>query len=252
MRIGYVSPDFRQHALISYFEPVLANHDPRQVEVFCYAEAPQPDDVTIRLQKLAHHWRSIRGLTSVQAAQLIRDDGIDILVDLAGHTAGNRLDIFALKPAPIQATWLGYLNTTGLSTIDYRLSDDMLDPPGQPVRDTEELFRLPGGFCCFQPWPNAPAVNSLPALERGYLTFGSLHNLFKLNGSVYDLWSRVLQALPNARLLMFRDTLKGERWSACARSLLSVASKRTDWTCGVDWTATDNCRTAPPEHLWGD
>ena len=209
LRVGYVSADFREHALLRYFEPVLAHHDPAEVEVTCYAEAPHPDAATAQLQGLAHHWRAVRGLNAAQAAQLIRDDRIDILVDLAGHTAGNRLDIFALKPAPIQATWLGYLNTTGLSTTDYRITDDVLDPPSEPVRDTEELMRLPRGFCCFLPRPGSPAVGPLPALQRGHLTFGSLHSLFKLNSTVYDLWSRVLHALPSARLLVFRDTLTG-------------------------------------------
>ena len=114
LRIGYVSPDLRQHALARYFEPVLANHDPRQVEVFCYAEVAVPDAVTKAMQKLAHHWRWTSGQTDSQIIERIRADGIDILVDLAGHTDKNRLRVFAQKPAPVQATWMGYLNTTGL------------------------------------------------------------------------------------------------------------------------------------------
>jgi protein O-GlcNAc transferase len=207
LRIGYVSPDLRQHALVRYFEPVLAHHDPRQVHAICYAEIAKPDIVTSRLQKLAHGWFSTCRLTDDQIAQRIRDDRIDILVDLAGHTGNHRLGVFARKPAPVQATWLGYLNTTGLSTMDYRLTDDVLDPPGQPVRDTEELFRLPGGMCCFARLVDAPEVAPLPALQRGFLTFGSLHSLFKFNGRVFDLWSEVLKALPTSRLVMYRDTL---------------------------------------------
>ena len=149
LRIGYVSPDLRQHAVMRYFEPVLVHHDPRQVEVFCYAEVANPDAVTARVQALAHHWRWTFGKSATRVAEEICADDIDILVDLAGHTAKNRLDVFAHKPAPVQATWLGYPNTTGLTTIDYRLTDDVMDPPGQPVLDTEELFRLPGGMCCF-------------------------------------------------------------------------------------------------------
>jgi predicted O-linked N-acetylglucosamine transferase (SPINDLY family) len=129
--------------------------------------------------------------------------------------------IFAHKPAPVQVTWLGYMNTTGLKAVDYRLTDNVLDLPEQgsgdtsqgldstPIRDTEELIRLPHGFCCFAAPGHAPPVSPLPALERGGLTFGSLHNLFKLNSRVFDLWCRLLQALPSARLLMFRDTLTG-------------------------------------------
>jgi protein O-GlcNAc transferase len=209
LRIGYVSPDFRIHPLARYFEPVLANHDPDRVQVFCYAEVAVPDAVTKRMQNLAHLWRSSWCLSDAEVAEQIRKDHIDILVDLAGHTAGNRMGVFAHKPAPVQATWLGYMNTTGLRTVDYRLTDNVLDPAGQPVRDTEELVRLPGGFCCFAPPADAPPVSPLPALRRGHLTFGSLHNLFKLNSRVFDLWSQLLTALPTARLLMFRDTLIG-------------------------------------------
>jgi len=209
LRVGYVSPDFRIHPLARYLEPVLAHHDANQVEVFCYAEVAVPDAVTRRLQNLTNGWRWTTGRSDTQLVEQIRGDKIDILVDLAGHTAGNRLPIFAHKPAPVQATWLGYMNTTGLTTVDCRLTDNVLDPRGQPVRDTEELMRLPGGFCCFAPPADSPVVSPLPALRRGQLTFGSLHNLFKLNSRVFDLWSQLLKALPVARLLMFRDTLTG-------------------------------------------
>jgi predicted O-linked N-acetylglucosamine transferase (SPINDLY family) len=207
LRVGYVSPDLRQHALTRYFEPVLAHHDPEVVEAICYAEVARPDPCTLRLQKLAHGWRSTCRLTDAQIAQQIRDDRIDILVDLAGHTGNHRLGVFAMKPAPIQATWLGYLNTTGLTTMDYRITDDVLDPHGEPVRDTEELLRLPSGMCCFARPVDASDIALLPALRRGYLTFGSLTSLFKLNGRVFDMWSDVLKSMPSSKLLMFRDTL---------------------------------------------
>jgi predicted O-linked N-acetylglucosamine transferase (SPINDLY family) len=163
--------------------------------------------MTAHLRSLAHFWRWTCGKSASQVAEEILADGIDILVDLAGHTAKNRLDIFALKPAPVQATWLGYLNTTGLTTVDYRLTDAVLDPPGFRILDTEELFRLPCCVCCFAPPVDAPAVAPLPALRRNHVTFGSLHALYKLNAEVYDLWCQVLKALPTARLLMFRDSL---------------------------------------------
>jgi predicted O-linked N-acetylglucosamine transferase (SPINDLY family) len=207
LRVGYISPDLRYHPLSRYFEPVLAHHDPEKVETFCYAEVLFPDSVTKRLEKLAHGWYSTCHQTDAQVAQRIRADKIEILVDLAGHTANNRLGVLAYKPAPIQATWLGYMNTTGLSCVDYRITDDVLDPVGEPVRDTEELLRLPSGMCCFAPPAEAPEVSCLPAKRRGYVTFGSLHNLFKLNGKVFDLWSQILQALPDARLLVFRDMM---------------------------------------------
>jgi predicted O-linked N-acetylglucosamine transferase (SPINDLY family) len=208
LRIGYISPDFRAHPLCSYFEPVLANHDREQFQVFCYAEVAAPDHFTERLQKLVSGWYWTCNKADADVAQRIRDDGIDILVDLAGHTANNRLGVLAHKPAPVQATWLGYLNTTGLTTVDYRLTDDVLDPLGKTaVRDTEQLWRLPNGMCCFEVLVEAPELTPLPALDRGYVTFGSVHNLFKLNPFVFDLWSRVLDAVPTAHLLVFRDMM---------------------------------------------
>ena len=236
LRVGYVSPDLRFHALTRYFEPVLAHHDPSQVEVYCYAEVVHPDEVTLRLKEHAHGWRSTCGLSDVQVAEMIRADGIDILVDLAGHTAGTRLRIFGLKPAPVQASWLGYLNTTGLATVDYRITDEILDPSGESTLGTEELVRLPHGFCCFAPPKNAPALSPLPALTRGYLTFGSLHNLFKLNAQVFDLWSRLLRALPKARLLMFRDTLSGTARSAYVQEFVQrgIEAERLDFRRAAD------------------
>jgi len=230
LRIGYVSGDLRAHALARYIEPVLAHHDPRRVEVFCYAQVGIPDAVTTRLQSLVQNWRWTCALTDAQLAQQIRDDRIDILVDLAGHTADNRLCVFARKPAPIQVTWLGYMNTTGLTTIDYRLTDDVLDPPGAPVRDTEELMRLPGGACCFAAPLDAPAVTLLPALARKYLTFGSLLSLFKVNVGVFDLWSQLLKAVPRARLLMFHHTLTDTAQAHIRRQFTDrgISSERLD------------------------
>jgi predicted O-linked N-acetylglucosamine transferase (SPINDLY family) len=207
LRIGYLSPDLRDHALIRYLEPVLTHHDRQRFEVFCFAEVARPDAVTVRLQGLVQGWRWTHKLSANDVARRIREDKIDILVDLAGHTCNNRLDVFAEKPAPVQATWLGYMNTTGLTGVDYRLTDDVLDPPGPPVRDTEELLRLPGGMCCFAPPPDAPEVGPLPASARKHLTFGSLNGLLKVNAAVLDLWASVLEAIPNARLLMFHNTL---------------------------------------------
>jgi predicted O-linked N-acetylglucosamine transferase (SPINDLY family) len=209
LRVGYVSPDFRGHALAYFFEPILAHHDPRQVEAVCYAEVPFPDAMTARLRSLAHAWRSTCGLSDAAVAGLVRDDRIDILVDLAGHTANHRLRAFAHTPAPVQVTYLGYPNTTGLTAIAYRLTDAVADPPGEPVRHTEELVRLPAGFRSYAPPGDAPAVTPLPARKAGHVTFGSFHNLAKLNAGVLDLWCRVLHAIPSARLVVFRHTLTG-------------------------------------------
>jgi predicted O-linked N-acetylglucosamine transferase (SPINDLY family) len=129
---------------------------------------------------------------------------------VAGHTSGNRLGVFARKPAPVQITYLGYPNTTGLTTIDYRLSDAIADPPGEPRRHSEAIYRLPGCFCCFAPHRNAPGVTALPALKSRQLTFGSLHKLLKLNDKVLDLWCEILRAVPSSRLLVCGQTLQGE------------------------------------------
>jgi predicted O-linked N-acetylglucosamine transferase (SPINDLY family) len=149
------------------------------------------------------------GLTDAAVAQLVRDDRIDILVDLCGHT-GCRLGVFARRPAPVQVTYLGYPNTTGLSAMDYRLTDAVADPPGEPVCHTEELVRLPGGFCCYAPPAGIPEPNPLPAQVAGFLTFGSLHKLAKLNDRVIDLWCALLRPVPSSRLLLFRDNLRGQ------------------------------------------
>jgi protein O-GlcNAc transferase len=209
LRVGYVSPDFYRHAAAHFLEPILRHHDPRQVEVFCYAEVAAPDAVTARFQSYAHAWRWTFGQSDAELIRQIQADGIDILVDAAGHSAHNRLLVFAHQPAPIQITGIGYPNTTGLSSIDYRLTDALTDPPGEPVRHSEELLRLPLAFCYATP-DIAPEVTPLPALTRGYVTFGSLHNLAKLNGAVLDLWAALLEELPSARLVIFRHLLQGQ------------------------------------------
>jgi predicted O-linked N-acetylglucosamine transferase (SPINDLY family) len=209
LRIGYMSPDLYHHAVASFLEPVLAHHDPTRVEIYCYAEVFAPDAVTTRLRSHARGWTFTCGLSDAELADRVRADGIDILVDLAGHTANSRLRVFGLRPAPVQVSYLGYPATTGLETIDYRLTDAVADPPGEPSCHTEDLWRLPGGFCCWAPPANAPNVSEPPSQPSGYLTFGALHNLAKLNGAVLDLWCAVLRAVPTSRLKLFRHTLQG-------------------------------------------
>ena len=203
LRIGYVSPDFRRHSVAYFAEPLLEHHDRAAFEVYCYAELAKLDDTSHRFKKLADHWRNTVGQGDRQVAAQIRADKIDILVDLAGHTAGNRLCAFALKPAPIQVTWLGYPGTTGLDAMDYRLTDAVCDPPGEADRwHSENLIRLPNGFLCFRPDESAPAVAPPPCLVNGYPTFGSFNNPAKISEPVIEIWSALMRRLPDARLLL--------------------------------------------------
>jgi predicted O-linked N-acetylglucosamine transferase (SPINDLY family) len=208
LRVGYVSPDFRAHPVGRFIEPVLRNHDANRFEVFCYDEFLRPPDpLTARLQAHVRHWRNTRHRSDDDVAAQVRADGIDILVDLAGHTGSNRLGLFARKPAPIQMTWLGYPNTTGVPAIDYLITDGVADPPAEPVLFTEQPLRLPHGFCAFAPRDNTPPVSPAPALRNGHVTFGALHNQAKLNRRVLALWAQVLNAVPTSKLLIARHTL---------------------------------------------
>ncbi len=200
LRLGYVSPDFREHVMGSYIEPVLAAHDRGRFEVFCYADVPHPDERTLRIQQLADHWRSLVGVSDERAAELIRQDRIDLLIDLAGHTGNNRLLVFARKPAPVQATHFGCPTTTGLAAMDYRLTDAPTDPPGtaEPFH-TETLYRLAGFSWHYVP-PEGLEVGELPARRTGHVALASFNQLAKLTPEVIAVWSRILAALPTARL----------------------------------------------------
>lgn len=201
LRLGYVSPDFRRHAVAFFLEPILESHDRTQFEVFCYSDVVAPDAVTDRLAGLADHWRPVCGLSDEALAELVREDRIDILVDLAGHTAQNRLLAFARKPAPIQVNWLGYPNTTGLRTMDYRITDARADPPGWNEHlHTERLARLPEVFLCYRPPGEAPEPGELD--KAGEICFGAAHSMAKLNPPLLGLWARLLARVPRSRLLL--------------------------------------------------
>jgi predicted O-linked N-acetylglucosamine transferase (SPINDLY family) len=203
LRIGYVSPDFRNHAVGLNLLPLFRQHDRGQFEITCYAQTPSPDAMTAEFQQNADRWRNIVGLSDEQVVDQIRQDGIDILVDLALHTGGNRLLVFARKPAPVQVTFAGYPSSTGLSAIDYRLSDPYLDPIGMDESIySEKTVRLPDSFWCYDPLDcrDIP-VNALPALKSGVVTFGCLNNFCKVNDEVLTLWAKVLRQVDNSRLL---------------------------------------------------
>ena len=234
LRIGYVSGDFRRHVVGGFFEPVLAAHDRVAVSLHLYSETRRPDGVTAHFKTMADGWRDTAGLGDEALAAQIRADGIDILVDLAGHSAFNRLPVFALKPAPVQVTWLGYPGTTGLAAMDYRLVDPVSDPEDSAdTHATEALVRLNDGFLCYRP-PPAPE----PECEPGPLTFGSFNNLNKLSQPVQALWAELLHRLPDARLLLKSRQLADP---AVARSLRSAFEKRGIAGERLDlrgWTAT--------------
>jgi predicted O-linked N-acetylglucosamine transferase (SPINDLY family) len=204
LKIGYVSGDFRNHAVSYFMEPIFAHHDKAHFEIFAYSNNLKHDAYTERMQDHADHWLNCAGMTDAQLAQRILADGIDILVDLAGHTAKNRLPVFAYKPAPIQITFLGYPGTSGFSAMDYRLTDHFAEPldSGADRYYSEKLLRLPESIWCYRPADTMPEVTPLPALTNGYLTFGSFNNGNKLNADCVELWAAILRRLPSARLLM--------------------------------------------------
>jgi predicted O-linked N-acetylglucosamine transferase (SPINDLY family) len=203
LRIGYVSPDFRRHSVAYFIEPIVASHERQRVEVFCYSDVRAVDDVTRRIQSYADQWRSITEMSDESVATLIRSDGIDILVDLSGHTERNRMLLFARKPAPVQATWIGYPATTGLQTMDYKIVDGCTDPPGLTEHFyAEELIRLPGTFLCYLPPEDSPAVGDCPALTTGRITFGSFNYYPKVSPEVLSLWIKILKAVPDSRLIL--------------------------------------------------
>ncbi len=216
LRVGLVSGDFREHSVARFIEPLLTHHDRAALHLTCYSNLTRPDATTARLRALADQWRDIANLPTAAAREQIYRDAIDILIDLSGLTEGHRLDLFAARSAPIQLTWIGYPNTTGLASMDARLVDAITDPPtplDQPARTTEQLRRLPGCFLCYHPAPRASgstptsplrhsATPPLPVSTSRPFTFGSFNTLAKLSNATVDLWSRVLREAPTARLLL--------------------------------------------------
>lgn len=208
LKIGYVSPDYRSHPVANFLIPILDHHSDT-FEIIAYSETHQTDYITELIKSKVSRWRNTIGYMAEDCAKQIEEDEIDILIDLAGHTAGNRLDIFALKPAPIQMTYMGYGNTTGLPTMDYLISNSFFHPLDETAPPTvETVIRLPGNISTYNPLLHQSIqVNSLPALKNGYITFGSLHNLSKITPEVIQVWSQVLHKVENSKLLIARDSL---------------------------------------------
>jgi len=203
IRIGYVSPNFREHPVGRFMLPLLANHDHAKFEIYCYTDLTVPDRLTEQFRSLVHFWKPTAGFSDAQLADLIRADAIDILVDLTMHMNDSRLMAFARRPAPVQLTYLAYCSTTGLETMDYRLSDPHLDPAGiDESLYTEKTIRLPRTYWCYPEPENAPEVGPLPASSEGHITFGCFNNYSKVTHQTLELWARVLNAVPRSRLII--------------------------------------------------
>jgi protein O-GlcNAc transferase len=237
LRIGYVSPDFRDHPVGRFLLPLFERHDREQFEILCYSGVARPDWMTERLRALVQPnrgdptaaWRNTLGVSDARLAEIIRDDAVDILVDVTMHTADNRLPLFARQPAPVQVTWLAYPGSTGLPAIGYRLTDSHMDPPNEaPSWSVEQPVRLPDSWCCYDPVGGSPEINALPALSTRSVTFGSLNNFAKVHDGVLALWSRVLSAVKESQLLMFCPEGQSRQRVQAFFSARGIAPKRLE------------------------
>jgi predicted O-linked N-acetylglucosamine transferase (SPINDLY family) len=240
LRIGYVSPDFRQHCQSLFTEPLLSHHDPEQFEVFSYCSVGRPDAITARLRDRADVWRETHRMSDQAVAELVRADGIDILVDLTMHMSNGRPLLMARRPAEVQVTWLAYPGTTGVKAIDYRLTDPYLDPAGM-YDDcyAERSVRLAETFWCYDPWgmeldrsssaDPLPLPAKPPALRNGYLTFGCLNDFCKMNAAVLALWSRVMRAVSGSRLRLLAPEGSARRWTLAKLEASGISADRVEF-----------------------
>jgi predicted O-linked N-acetylglucosamine transferase (SPINDLY family) len=230
LRIGYLSPDFRDHCQSFFTLALLPHHDRENFEIYCYSHVPRPDAVTQRIEKCADAWRNVCGLSDSELADKIRDDKIDILVDLTMHMAHGRPLVFARKPAPVQVAWLAYPGTTGISAIDYRITDPYLDPPGDSdLAYSEKSLRLPDTFWCYDPLATEPVPNPLPALTAGHITFGCLNNFCKITAPTLDLWGKVMSAVASSRLILLSPPGEHRQRVLAHLAKFSVAGDRIEF-----------------------
>lgn len=241
MRIGYVSGDFGNHPVGYFIQRILPAHSRSIVEVFCYSNGSADDELTASLRRSADHWREIAGLSDTDTVQMIRRDCIDILIDLSGHTLGNRLSVFAMRAAPVQATWLGYFGTTGLPAMDYIIADRFVAPPNRASDYVECVWRMPDSYLCFAPPSlDIPVRPALPQIDAPFM-FGCFSNLAKASPESIDLWSSVLNRIPHSNLLLKAKGLDdagvrkrlldqmASRGVAAERIVFSGASSRKDY-----------------------
>jgi protein O-GlcNAc transferase len=201
LKVGYVSGDYRRHPVSYFIEQLFARHDRARVELFAYSNSVMADAVTARLQSLADHWRLVAGMNDAEVLEQIESDKIDVLIDLSGHTEHNRMGVFARRAAPVQASYLGYFASTGLTEMDYWIGDDILTPPAMDEHFSEKIWRLPRAWVSYKTLADAPQPDWRPA-EDGTVWIGSFNNLGKLTPQTLDLWAKVLHALPEGRLLL--------------------------------------------------
>jgi predicted O-linked N-acetylglucosamine transferase (SPINDLY family) len=238
--VGFVSGDLRRHPVAFFLEPLLAHRDRAQFACFLYANQNANDAFSERLNAVCDGWRTIVRADDETVCRQIRADGIDILIDLSGHTGYNRLPLFARRPAPVSMTWLGYPGTTGLSTIDYRISDAIADPPDlDPAWSSERVIHLENGFHCFRPPAENVAPGPAPVRADGRITFGSFNNLSKVSDETIALWARVLARVERSRLLVKAEALSNgqvqdhlrERFARCGITADRLVF--TGWTGGL-------------------
>ena len=215
IRIGFISPDFRTHSVARFLTAYLRNYDKSAFEIICFSDVAAPDKVTQEIKSVVSGWHTIFGISDDDVNKMVRCNHIDILVDLAGHTANNRLTVFAMRPAPVQVSYLGYPNTTGLSSIRYRITDKWADPPGQADNHhTEELVRLPGGFLCYTPPDDCPDVLISPILSNKHITYGSFNVLAKISDHCLQAWCEILKQTPGSRLILKSAGLQDDKTRA--------------------------------------
>jgi len=209
LRIGYISPDFYRHSVSYFIHAALRHHDPAFAHITCYSDVALEDEKTQLFRSFVPRWRSISGLSDEKVAAMIHEDGIDVLVELTGHTGNNRMSMLARKPAPVVVSWIGYPHTTGMSRVDYRISDEKVDPPDAPGLTTEKLVYLPECFLCYAPPENAPSVSLRPAQETyGCITFGCFNTLAKISPLTVRVWCHLLHKVPDARLFLKSKALQ--------------------------------------------
>lgn len=236
LKVGYVSPDFRKHVVGWNLLPLLRHHDHAQFEVFCYGSVKNPDAMTGQIRACCDQWREMIGLSDETVAERIREDGIDLLIDLSLHTSSNRLRTFAMTPAPVQITYLGYCGTSGIDGMHYRFSDLHLDPPEVDLSCySEQTIRLPETYWCYAPGGQAPDISPLPAERNGYITFGCMNQFPKVSSAAVELWCEILKQVPGSRMLIHAPPGKHLQTIGSHLSRHEIASDRVQFVGSQPW-----------------